>query len=404
VLIVPILTLLALRVSNYFRDTYRSTNYGVADLIELIRQLDATLVRRANGRWEKPLIKLSFIGHSMGAFVVTQTIRVLSDIFDQRSIATLDLNQRTPPPSGEIGNVYHLGRLVLVAPDISAESIISGRGNTLRTSLRRFEEAYLFTNEADLALRIASTVANYFSFPTNTQDGGYRLGTVMVRQPNCTGNRIERYGILNQTDEKLIDRQTFLDYLRIRPDCTLKQRQEGIWGCPAPDSGAVGNALQRKPIAELFTYFDCTDYVEELLDPETKQPIKRGVLGLAEGKYSLGLWDYVRLIRLTIQGKLDPHGGYIFRGEAQFVKRLIYGLGCVGFAGLLQDVESEAEYQEDLSKIMGQCPGWQPLQQRRKAQSLTLSRLCEKYQLQVMLSPERYNMDILIGRSNRQGY
>jgi hypothetical protein len=337
----------------------------------------------------------------------------LSDVFDQRSIATLDLNQQTRPPSGEIGNVYCLGRLILVAPDISAESIISGRGNTLRSSLRRFEEAYMFSNEADLALRMASTVANYFSFPTYTQDGGHRLGTVMVRQPDGISDdfhldrdrRIKRYGILNQVDGKFVNRKAFLDYLRIRPDCTLRERQEGIWGCPAMTDDS-GKPLQRKPIAELFTYFDCTDYVEAMPDPNTQQLVKRGVLGLAEGKYSLGLWDYLRLIKLTIQGKLDPHGGYIFRSEAQFVKRLIYGLGCVGFAGLLQNMESEAEYQQYLLDIQAsdvESP-IVSMQQKRTAQSLMLSHLCQRHQLQVLLSPERNCADILTWKPDRQGY
>jgi hypothetical protein len=406
VFIMPVLTLLGLRVSNYFRDTHRATNYGVADLIELIRQLDATLMRRAQEqKRDKPLIKLSFIGHSMGAFVITQTIRVLSDVFDQRSIATLDLNQRTLPPSSEIGNVYCLGRLILVAPDISAESIISGRGNTLRSSLRRFEEAYMFSNEGDLALRIASTVANYFSFPTYTQEGGHRLGTVMVRQPDCEGARTERYGILNQVNGKLVDRKAFLDYLRIRPDCTLRQRQEGIWGCPVLTDDS-GKSLPRKPIAELFTYFDCTDYVEMMPDPNTQQLVNRGVLGLAEGKYSLGLWDYIRLIKLTLQNKLDPHGGYIFRSEARFVKRLIYGLGCVGFAGLLQNMESEAECQQYLLDIQTSdvVPSIVTIQQKRTAQSLVLSNLCKRHQLQVLLSPERNCADILTWKPDRQGY
>ncbi len=32
-----------------------------------------------------------------------------------------------------------------------------------------------------MALRLASTAANYFSYPSKTQDGGYRLGNVTVR-------------------------------------------------------------------------------------------------------------------------------------------------------------------------------------------------------------------------------
>ncbi|MHC5733162.1 MAG: alpha/beta hydrolase, partial [Nostoc sp.] len=75
------MTLIILRISTYFRDTYRAVNYGVIDLVEFIRQLDARVKLSHNKR-----IKLSFISHSMGCFVVTDVIRILSDVFDVESI------------------------------------------------------------------------------------------------------------------------------------------------------------------------------------------------------------------------------------------------------------------------------------------------------------------------------
>ncbi|MCA1990517.1 MAG: hypothetical protein LDL41_00495 [Coleofasciculus sp. S288] len=114
-----ILALILLRLSTYFRDNYRATNYGVPDLVELIRQLDLAVVqmRQSKGRpTNEPRIKLSFIGHSMGCFVVTNTIRILSDVFDPPSI--------NKTPTAEIGNVFCLERLILVAPDIPVETVI----------------------------------------------------------------------------------------------------------------------------------------------------------------------------------------------------------------------------------------------------------------------------------------
>ncbi len=185
----PIFTVLVLRLVGYFRDNYRANYYGVPDLVELLRQIDAGVIADQSdtqGDIPRPTyshrrIKLSFIGHSMGGFVVTNAVRILSDVFDGDSIGTLDAANPHKDPSGKIGNVFCLGRLVLVSPDIPAETIISGRANFLKSSLRRFEEAYLFSNEGDMALRLASTAANYFSFPTRTQDGGYRLGNVIIR-------------------------------------------------------------------------------------------------------------------------------------------------------------------------------------------------------------------------------
>ncbi|NJP08111.1 MAG: hypothetical protein HC866_00405 [Leptolyngbyaceae cyanobacterium RU_5_1] len=180
-----ILSLFLLRVSLYFRDSYRATQFGVPDLVELIRQLDHGLVQRkvrdaltdevlyakisskiqdiqdleketliqiiqtisyklskkpdleidpddakfqqfiktlrydiplqlsdevlikiverlvlvesmendaAMRFWRQHSIKLSFIGHSMGAQVTTQVIRILSDIFDPRSVGAIGNN------------------------------------------------------------------------------------------------------------------------------------------------------------------------------------------------------------------------------------------------------------------------------------------------------------------------
>ena len=56
---------------------------------------------------------------------------------------------KSAPPSNAIGNVFSLRRLVLVAPDIPAETLLSSRGNFLASALSRFDEAYLFSNEGD---------------------------------------------------------------------------------------------------------------------------------------------------------------------------------------------------------------------------------------------------------------
>ncbi|MEM6592746.1 MAG: hypothetical protein AAF651_12910, partial [Cyanobacteria bacterium P01_C01_bin.73] len=100
-------TLVILRLIVYFRDRYRASNFGVLDLVELLRQIDQALVNlktlefqgKGAGRaaaleqsrqfWcrpETPRIKLTLIGHSMGGFVCTHLVRILSDVFDNRSI------------------------------------------------------------------------------------------------------------------------------------------------------------------------------------------------------------------------------------------------------------------------------------------------------------------------------
>lgn len=356
--VVGILTIFILRISGYFRDTYRAANYGVSDLVEFIRQLDNQIVQLSpNGRQNR--IRLNFIGHSMGAYVVTNTVRILSDVFDRDSIGNLEINNQKKCPSPNIGNVFRLSRLVLVAPDITAETIISGRGNPLRSSLRRFDEAYLFSNEGDMVLKIASTAANYFSFPASTRDGGYRLGNVIVRNPGKFG--IEKDGVVNlDNNGRLIPFKgtDFLDRLFLRNGVPLTKRQQEI--------GLESDRF----IAELFTYFDCTNYKEN----------GKGIVSQALGKPFLSFKDYIALILAGIDG----HNGLIYRKEADFSRWLIYGLSSLGFERLLVTIDPNQSDQQTSLKLF--------------------SEHCKAKGIQVLLANERYNCNILHDSCDRQGY
>lgn len=403
VVVAPVLTIIALRLTVYFRDTFRASNYGVIDLVEFIRQLDSALIEQAEGdhyeqaaHWDPRRIRLSFIGHSMGAFVVTNAVRILSDVFDKKSIGNLDVNNINKCPSSAIGNVFRLGKLVLVAPDIPVETIISGRANTLRSSLRRFEEAYLFSNEGDMALRLASTSANYFSFPAKTRDGGYRLGNVIVRNALLSKKRKQMLGIVNQLEDGQIaptTGSTFLNYLFTREQKPLSARQEQI-----------GLEKDQRSIAELFTYFDCTNYTEKYLDPKTNQEKEVGIVSKAIGKSFLSFWDYVSLSLDFFTGKIDTHGGYIFSPHADLSKRLIYGLSCLGFKGFLKSLQSDPFFLRSLEEIKTQHSNLSATQQTEFALLQTLSRQCSAKGIQVLLAPERYEVDILNRERDRKGY
>lgn len=321
-------TLVLLRISAYFRDSFRATNYGVPDLVELIRELDEAIKRDP----DKPQIKLSFIAHSMGCYVTTNTIRILSDVFTSSN-----------NPGPEIGNSFTLGRLILVAPDIPVETIKPRRANFLQASLKRFEESYIFSNEGDVVLRIASTAANYFSFPAKTRSSGYRLGNITVSRPHKT----IQYGIIN-------DSKPPYELLEVRSS----DKQGDI--IPIKD---IKNADVEicKAVTNKFTYFDCTDYVDAK-DGRRVTPVS-----LALKKKALNFWDYFRLILADLfSPDTNTHGGY-FRGD--FTKDLIYKLAFLGFDGLLDSYSS---------------PGDSDDQRREK-----FSKECEDKQIMVLLSPER---------------
>ena len=128
----------------------------------------------------------------MGGLIVTNAIRVLSDVFGRDVIRTTLSGRLRPEMAarereggddevpGRIGHVFTLTRFLLVSPDIPAEALLADRGNFLASSLRRFREAYLFSNEGDEVLRAISTAVNYFTFPTLSRVYGYRLGNAEI--------------------------------------------------------------------------------------------------------------------------------------------------------------------------------------------------------------------------------
>ena len=407
-----VLALIALRIATYLRDNYRATNYGVLDLVELLRQLDQAVfetklfdlietknltedllneigetkeVWQAADRakrmalWKKasqkaeieqeiinqiPKIKLNFIGHSMGCMVVTNTIRILSDVFDPNSI------QKNP--SSEIGRVFSLGRLILVAPDIPTESIMPRRANFLRSSLRRCEEAYVFSNEGDLALRLASTAANYFSFPARTRFSGYRLGNLTARHFQDKHDRRVRkledkdYGIINLKDGKItepyleleirVSNQEHRNLTELRPSNTVEKDKS--------------NLVEDLPVADLFTYFDCTDYRDNTLQ-EGSQSEQKGIVSYALKKSVLNFWNYFRLINAYFfkrgSENINVHGGYFY---GMFSHQAICQLAFLGFPGFLNNLKSGVSLNEQLSELSTQA--------RKKHIQVVLSRRVEK--------------------------
>ncbi|HEY8138239.1 MAG TPA: alpha/beta hydrolase, partial [Methylocystis sp.] len=187
--VIPI-TLYLLRLIVYFRDVYRATTYGVPDLVDIIRLLDDALAKQQTQTGKtKVRADLSFIGHSMGGFVVTNVVRILTDVFSPAAMTAMKAMTAGEDTLGthaedsqlsQIGKAFRLRRLVLVSPDIPAEVLLSGRANALRSSLIRFQEAHLFSNEGDEVLLDISTTANFFSLPTKQRKFGFRLGNVGV--------------------------------------------------------------------------------------------------------------------------------------------------------------------------------------------------------------------------------
>lgn len=321
-----VLMAVLLRAIVYFRDNYRATNYGVPDLIQVIRAIDSEIVRQHGLRGNaNPLrnVQLSFIGHSMGGFVVTNTIRTLTDVF-ARPVQTLnsygvaESSDRGPePPSNEIGNVFRLMRFVLASPDIPAETLLSSRGNFLAAALARFEEAYLFSNEGDEVLRQISTLANYFVFPTKSRNHGFRLGNVEILSRN--------YGLID------VNQNDFLSVLRIG-NLTLQELYDAIEQARVMRQPNAAQAAVQTQLAKRFTYFDCTDYVDREADGGAPRPLLTFALRdkQANAQAKLRWYSHMRLLLTYLFNHQRPnvHGGYF---EGLLSQQLIYRLACLGY-------------------------------------------------------------------------
>ncbi len=298
--LVPI-TLYLLRLIVYFRDGYRAATYGVPDFVDFIRLIDMALKEKLGGGEElQDRVDLSFIGHSMGGFVVTNTVRILSDLFSPaalKAMVSVSSGAESLRDDAErekrshIGKAFALKRLVLVSPDIPAETLLSGRANALRSSLVRFQEIHLFSNEGDEVLLDISTTANFFSLPTKDRKFGYRLGNVGV---------LTTWGITKGVDlAKLrVGDQTLEDfYLRL--------------GAPPPE----------RAFAQRLTYFDCTDSLENGEGVVTD--VKPGE------SCDLSTFGHLKLLWLYVtRGRPDVHSGYFLPG---FVGTLIYRFACIGY-------------------------------------------------------------------------
>jgi hypothetical protein len=370
-----ILTAALLRAIVYFRDMYRATNYGAPDLVQIIRAIDGAILDLRGGRVIND-VQLSFIGHSMGGFVVTNTIRVLSDVFLIPVRALSEYGAHKPElPSPNIGKAFCLKRFVLASPDIPAETLLSNRGNFLASALSRFEEAYLFSNEGDEVLRQISTLANYFMFPTKQRRHGFRLGNVEILS--------SKFGLIDVREED------FLRVLRIG-NLTLQQLYDALEYAKARRHVTSGPVPAQAPLPEVFTYFDCTDYVDLATDGppplrwysrlhllfahlfHRQKPNVHGGDGGRRPLLTFALWvkrnnpnaklrwySHLHLLfaYLVHHQRPNVHAGYF---EGLLSQQLMYRLACLG-------------YQDTVTAYGGEGP---------------LSQACEDKQIRVLMSPK----------------
>jgi hypothetical protein len=152
---------LVLRLSTYSRDRYRALHYGVPDLGEFMRDLEHRLPDGAH-------FQLNVIGHSMGALLLINAFRIMSDYFHDLREPLSTLGQR---------GTYELGTLVLCGADIPVAMAAADHNNYFLSALRRFRAVHVFSSDRDIILKWLSLLANWMSEPRYDM-AGRKLGNV----------------------------------------------------------------------------------------------------------------------------------------------------------------------------------------------------------------------------------
>lgn len=193
VFVLWLLLMQILRLVVYQRDRYRAIHYGAPDLAEFFWRLDKVLGE--NPYLSMPFdpntqptisvytsLKVNLIGHSMGALVLVNVLRILSDKFGK--------DERIEEEKSQMGDYLILNKLILSGPDIPLELFREGRNNYARSAIERCQEIYLFSSDRDLVLRYLSLLGNWFSEPS-LEMSGLRLGNVYLEPVKLGEGRSE---------------------------------------------------------------------------------------------------------------------------------------------------------------------------------------------------------------------
>jgi hypothetical protein len=307
-----------LRLVAYQRDRYRAIHYGAPDLGEFFWRLDTALRKLDSerpllspeqntpapisveaskvgleGQFSTPesstptpqLLTVNLIGHSMGALLMVNVLRILSDRFgkDDRGavlpdmmVVQTDAGEQLIPQylsaatADRIGDYMLLDKLILAGPDIPLEFLREGRNNYVRSAMRRCRQIYLMSSDRDTVLRYMSALGNWFSEPS-LEMSGLRLGNVYLKPVPSSG-----------------EDTPYRPFIR---------NMSGSLPAVAPTSAY--------DLFQKFNYIDCSEMV-----------------GLNGVKLPLNLFTGVAIDILNnvlhLLGKVDDHGAYFFTSTPSF--------------------------------------------------------------------------------------
>jgi len=177
----------------------------------------------------------------------------------------------------------------------------------------------------------ARAPANYFVFPTRKRRHGFRLGNVEILS--------SQYGLLK------VPATDFLSTLRIGK-LTVQKLYDALEHARLTRNSAAAPAQTSLP--QVFTYFDCTDYVEPAADGGREV----GLLTFAkclkrnDPNAFMSWYSHLHLLGAYIfcHQKPNVHGGYF---EGALSQRLIYRLACLGYQETVTAFGGEGQLSEN---------------------------------------------------------
>ncbi|MDF0556925.1 alpha/beta hydrolase [Kamptonema sp. UHCC 0994] len=289
VFMLSLLVVQMMRIIVYQRDRYRAIHYGSPDFSEFFWRLDRALAEEnqavqakfshdsgnlENDRNKRvqipktnPRIAVNLMGHSLGALVVVNSLRILSDRFGKDDIDVDD--------NREMGDYLTLDKLIMSAPDIPLEFLREGRNNYVRSAILRCQKIYLFSSDRDIVLRYLSTLANWWVEPS-LEMSGLRLGNIYLKEVN------EGLKTVNKSEDPT---KSYVPYIRIMVRSQL-----------------AANPTSAYELFEKFNYIDCSEMMGV---NSVKLPLN---------KFTAIPIDLINSVAFLF-GKIDAHGGY-FRTDS----------------------------------------------------------------------------------------
>lgn len=281
-----------MRVIVYQRDRYRSIHYGSPDFSEFFWRLDQKLEKLQNSSSKLtnlPKISVNLIGHSLGALVVVNSLRILSDKFGKDE-DKFGKTEKAEEEKGDIGECLTLDKLIFSAADIPLEFLRESRNNYVRSAILRSRTIYLFSSDRDIVLRYLSTFANWWVEPS-FQMSGLRLGNIYLKKDVSSKVVIFAFHLLIDSGLHKIASLLLIEYL---PYIRIMMRSQ-----------RAANPTSAYDLFEKFNYLDCSEMM--------------GVNGtkLSLKWYNGPLIDLINIV-LYLFGKIDAHGAYFWIDTPSF--------------------------------------------------------------------------------------